>query len=232
MRPTIVIVPFFGGTAVQLQKHIDFVRQLGFQTHFVALPIPQAFLDLSTLPFARKLIGTKEGVGLRYSWAKQIGSALDRIPGKKILFSFSAPTASAIHAIASRRQNDVVGLIADSGPPYSSIRPFWNYFTHQVPLRPMARGPAALAALALWGGEHSRMLDRDLAVIPKNFPILSIRGWKDPLVSPQMIDRVFTKHSHLHTEVLALPEGEHLNGLKDFSGTYCPRVESFLKHFD
>lgn len=224
------MVPFFGGTKTHLKRHIEFVEELGFEVHFVPLPLPKRLLSLESISFARKWVGTRRGLGLRYSWAKEIHKALDRIPGKKIVYSFSAPTASAIHAIAHRKQKDVVALIADSGPPYHSVLPFWNYFTHQLPVNKLARGPAAVAALALWGGEHAAMLDRDLAKLPKDFPILSIRGWKDPLVSPSMINRVFSSHQQLHTEILALPEGAHLNGLKDFPETYCPRVEGFLKN--
>ena len=43
-----------------------------------------------------------------------------------------------------------------------------------------------------------------------------------------MIDMVFEPHEHIDWEKLSLPEGKHLNGLKDFADEYKPAVKKFL----
>ena len=68
-----------------------------------------------------------------------------------------------------------------------------------------------------------------LAKLPAHFRILSVRGWKDKIVTPEMIDKVFEPHPHLDWVKLSLPQAGHLNGLKDFPEEYKGPVSSFLK---
>ena len=66
----------------------------------------------------KHLISSSLQFGLKHVWADQIESILNSIPGDKILFSFSNPSASAIEVVAKRRGHDIKGLVCDSGPSW------------------------------------------------------------------------------------------------------------------
>src|SRR5262249_27531667 len=116
------------------------------------------------------------------------------------------------------------------GPFYDLIQCNWNYFTHEYPIKNIFVKLALNAfARGTWAIEHEKSLANDLSKLPKDFPILSIRGWQDPLVPVSAIEKAFRGHDQLDLEILNLPEGQHLDGLKNFPQLYKPRVEEFLK---
>ena len=82
--------------------------------------------------------------------------------------------------------------------------------------------------MAVWSTGHESSLHHDLNLLPENFPILSIRGWKDRMVPLKAIEGAFEGHDQLGLEILSLPGAGHLKGLKDFPGEYIPRVTKFL----
>src|SRR5690606_33214108 len=96
-------------------------------------------------------------------------------------------------------------------------RNVWNYFTYQTPIEnKVVRGATTLMNMALWGyDQYQNHLREALQNLPQQFPVLSIRSWKDQLVSVKSIDLVFEEHQHLQYETLTLPEGNHLQGLKE-----------------
>jgi hypothetical protein len=163
-------------------------------------------------------------------WADQIEGLLNEIPGDKILFSFSNPSASAIEAIAKRNAADIKGLICDGGPSGQLWHSMVNYFTHEMNLflYPV-KAAAAIASASLWHPNFLKVMHEDLEKFPKGFRLLSIRGWKDPLISPKMIDMVFEPHTQIDWQKLALPEGKHVNGLKDHPEEYKGPVLNFLR---
>jgi len=216
-------VPFFGGKISSLKRHIQLVEGLGFKTSFVELEFSS--LKIAAKPFAASSLE----FGMKALWADQIEKKLNSISGPKILYSFSNPSAAAIEAIRRRGAIDILGLIADGGPTGEVLSSMLKYFTVERPIKflPARWTLAALSAFVL-SPKQNHFCFEDLAKIPSGFKILSIRGWKDPLISPQQIDLIFEPHPHLDWQKLALPMGEHLNGLKDFKDEYEGPVTKFL----
>lgn len=222
-QETIVMVPFFGAQRKNLHRHIEFLNELGYDC--IACDLKDRWTDVAT-----NFISSEARFGLKHVWADQIEAALNSVPGNKIVFSFSNPSASAIEAIARRHAADIKGLICDGGPSAQLWHSMVNFFTHETPLPFYPLKAAAAAATSfLWHPKFLQTIHDDLKIFPKDFRILSIRGWKDPLITPKMIDMVFEPHKQLDWQKLSLPEGQHLNGIKDFPNEYKPPVTQFLK---
>jgi hypothetical protein len=83
---------------------------------------------------------------------------------------------------------------------------------------------------SIWSIQHEKEITQHLKALPKHFPILSIRGWQDQLVPPSAIEKAFAGHDQIDLEILNLPQGDHMDGLKNFPEAYKPRVEEFLKN--
>lgn len=249
----VFFVPFYEGTKPQLQKHIDFVNELGFDAfafHLSKDPLAQlSEKDMSSI--ARSLLKgvrglfTKEKMsfslpslisstgefGLRHIYADQIELLLNAFSQPKIVYSFSNPSHSAIKALSRRQCSDIKALICDSGPAaknfVGSVRRL--NFTQKFPGKKLQTMIATGLMSSLWGLHVEEDLYSYLESFPKDFPLLSIRGWKDPLIQPAEIDAAFEGHDHLRWTKLSLPEAAHLNGLRDFPSEYKPQVQSFLK---
>ncbi|MFN7825640.1 MAG: hypothetical protein ACK5P6_09785 [Pseudobdellovibrionaceae bacterium] len=222
-QETVVLVHFYGARKSSLKRHIEWLNEIGYDcVFFELLDTPK---KVKTFLFSSQL-----NFGIKNIWTDQIEAILNTIPGKKIIFSFSNPSAAAIAAIVRRGAFDISALICEGGPSGDLWKSFYNYFTYEQPLKfyPLIAGAATLTNI-LWHPHSNEQLQHAVAQLPQSFPILSIRGWKDPLISPQMIDKVFEKHSHLDWQKLSLPLGGHLNGLKDFPHEYKPAVEQFMK---
>jgi pimeloyl-ACP methyl ester carboxylesterase len=221
-QETILLVPFFGAQKKNLQRHAQFLNESGFDC--VIFDLQDSWKEVAT-----NFLSSRSLFGLKHVWADQVEALLNEIPGNKIIFSFSNPTASAIEAIARRRGQDVKGLVADSGPSGQLWNSMVNFFTHEAPLPTLPlKAAAATATTFLWHPRFLQVIHDDLKVFPENFRILSIRGWKDPLITSKMIDLVFDPHTQLDWQKLSLPEAGHLNGLKDFPEEYKPAVLQFL----
>lgn len=222
-KETIIFVPFFGASQKSLQRHVDLVTALGFDavTFDLMDDWSSAFLNI---------VSSQGLFGLKHVWADQIERILNSIQGAKIIYGFSNPNASAFEAIARRNAWDISGMICDGGPSGKLSKSMVKYFAIEKPLPTIAlRMVLAILTANLWSPEYPKAISRDLSRFPKGFRLLSIRGWKDPLITPDMIDLVFEGHSQIDWEKLGLPEGKHLDGLKEFPEIYVPRVESFLK---
>tara|TARA_B100001248_G_scaffold261706_1_gene253759 strand:+ start:647 stop:1408 length:762 start_codon:yes stop_codon:yes gene_type:complete len=220
----IVFVHFFDGSPKLLQRHIDLVNQLGFDAYAyqVAFHLKERRLH-DFLPKANL-----KRLGLKNFWSKDLQHILDQIPGKKILYAFSNP-ASAAFEVAKNKNNQVCAVVCDSGPFFDLLRCSRNLIKDYFDVKnPLLNIPGAIAGTIALAPLHENYLNADLAALPKDFPVLSIRGWKDNLVPAKSIEKVFEKHQHLDLEVLNLPEAGHLNGLKDFPDVYKPVVENFL----
>lgn len=221
---TVLLVPFYHGKKPQLQKHIDFFNELGFDVVAFELEIGQSLVP--------EFMSARAGMGYKHVWADQVECLLNEIPGRKIIYSFSNPSSGAIEAIGRRRGYDVVSLLCDGGPTAKYWDSILKYFTTEepVPIKPLRYLFAAFST-ALWSAEYDHPFKQDFEKFPNGFPILSIRGWKDHLIPPQHIDMVFEGSPHLSWQKLSLPEGGHLNGLKDFAAEYQPMVTSFLSKY-
>ncbi|HWU44287.1 MAG TPA: hypothetical protein VN132_12640 [Bdellovibrio sp.] len=221
----VFFVHFYEGTKRQLLRHIKLVNDIGFDAF--AFHLQGTHKDLikhSPISAGQMKFGTK------HAYADQIEKLLNEIPGKKIIFSFSNPSASAIEAMARRHCSDTVALICDSGPTSRFLPSAYHLFgeEYQVKSTVLKMVFAPLMSLG-WSPKFHHDLQHDLETFPQGFKILSIRGWKDKLIPPDHIDEVFEPHSNLDWSKLSLPEAEHLTGLRDFRDDYVPAVEKFLK---
>jgi pimeloyl-ACP methyl ester carboxylesterase len=222
---TVIFVHHFGGNRTSVKPHQDFLADLGFDSVAFTLshrswPGPLKNTLLNDVHYK-----------LRHRWQNEIAAILQAVPGPKILFSFSFPSAPAIMAVAERRVPDIQAWICDGGPFLSPLTCFWNYFKFADPTPLWKRGPRMLlgmTSLEFWnlGPELHEALDR----LPHDFPVLSIRAWQDQLVPISAIDEAFSGHHNLKLETLTLPEGGHIDGLKRFPEEYKPRVARFLNH--
>lgn len=219
---TILMVPFFGGTKQSLKRHCDFLNSLGYNC--VVFNLKCEINNLADLPISSEFV-----FGLKSVWADQIEKMLNSIPGRKIVFSFSNPSAGAIEAIGRRSASDIAGLICDGGPSAEPFISIYNYFKKEKPqqLLPVRLLLTALSTLSV-GPKFVEDIHIDLKQLPNQFRILSIRGWKDPLITPVQIDKIFEPHLQIDWRKLSLPEGDHLNGLKDFFEEYSTQVQKFL----
>ena len=220
---TIIFVPFFFGKKQQMRRHAEFVSSIGYDAVIFNL----SYKWLKVIPKLRYSL--KLGWGIKHVWTREITKILDTVPGDKILFTFSNPTTAALEATGLRKAKDVRGLICDGGPFFDLLKCNWNYFNHEAKIKnPFKRIGMNAYARAIWTIDHEKEIKRDLELLPKDFPILSIRGWLDPLVPVSCIEKAFEGHDHLDLEILNLPSGKHLDGLKNFPEIYKARVTDFL----
>ncbi len=221
---TVVFVHHFGGSRRTVLRHLRLVNDLGFDG------VRFDLIFNKTRPQDQLPITGDFRFGVRHVWSGQIESILNAIPGRKILYSFSLPSSCALQAIAKRRALDISGLICDGGPFLNLSRCIWNLYEQEYKVKSrVLRAGFTGASMLLWGSGFKEQMRRTLQGIPRDFPVLSIRGWQDTLVPVSAIEDFFSMQDHLDLEVLALPEARHLKGLRDFPGEYVPRVESFLK---
>ncbi len=220
---TLILVPFFGAKKSSLTRHIEFFNDLGYDVVFFDLK--KGLKDTQGSVFS-----SDSGLGFKRIWADQIEGILNSISGSKIVYSFSNPSASAIEAISRRHATDIKGLICDSGPSADLYQSSINYLKHEEPIRLLPLRLAAAFVMALvWSPNYKETVHEDLKNIPEHFKILSIRGWKDHLISAQEIDQVFDPHSQIDWQRLSLPQAGHLNGLRDYKEEYAEPVRLFLK---
>lgn len=221
----IFFVHFFDGSKKQLLRHIRLVNELGFDAF--AFQLQGTHRDLTKLKIP---VSAKSKFGLKHAYADQIEHLLNEIPGQKIIFSFSNPSASAIEAIARRNCSDILGMICDSGPTAEFIPSAFKLYTHEFKIRSFALRTILTPFLsAAWSLHFHKDIHKDLETFPEGFRILSIRGWKDLLIPPEHIDAVFEPHVNLNWSKLSLPEAGHLTGLRDFKQEYAPALKSFLE---
>ncbi|MES2856181.1 MAG: alpha/beta hydrolase [Bdellovibrionota bacterium] len=222
-KETIVFVHHFGGSKRLLKRHLEFVNELGFDAIRFSVS-PNEKLPKSLLP-------NKGGLkfGARHAWADQVETILNHVPGKKIIYSFSMPSNGALEAIARRKAEDVSAWVCDGGPFAQILRCTWNLLTHEQKVENrFLRGIASGFAYLFFGLRLKAELKALAREIPKDFPVLSIRGEKDPLVPVSAIVDIFEELPQLDLEVLILAEGVHLDGLKNDPELYKPAVERFL----
>lgn len=252
--PVVLFVPFFGGTSVQLHRHIQMVNDIGFDAASVNLSIP-------SLADPRPPISRSGHIGVKHLWADRVEDALNRLGHQPrrpvILYAFSGPAASALAAIARTRQTEpkqspsllskagellggrsmapsvateIRGIVCDSGPFVDLWHCNWRYMYHEAGLKFLPlRGVATAASIVFWGHNATQTLHMDLRSIGRAVPILSIRGWNDKLISLKAMDDAFPRDANLDLQVLSIPQAGHLDSLKVAPEIYTPRVQSFLK---
>jgi pimeloyl-ACP methyl ester carboxylesterase len=225
---TVLFVHFFDGSPLLIRRHIDFVNELGYDAYAY-----QVGFHLTTRT-PMDLIAPKKRMGFKNLWTKDVSVALDHIPGKKIVYAFSNPASAAMDAMAQRfeqKNYDVVAMVCDSGPFVDMLKCSYNLGKHYYEIKnPLLNLPFSISMAFLLAPFHAQNLHKDLAKFPNDFPILSIRGWKDELVPVKAIEKVFEPHGQIDLQSLVLPEAGHLNGLKDFGDKYKPVTSEFLRN--
>lgn len=216
----VFLVPGFQGNKKKLQPYIELLNDLGFDVFTFKA---HDHFSLWDLPITADL-----GFGLQHRIAEQIENLLNLLNGPKIIFSLAELSAAAIEAISRRQASDVKALICDSGPTEDLLKMTLNLLQkdHRTSLlQKFIRGPAFSL---LWNPTFKNTLEENLKKFPNDFKILSIRGWKDKLVSASDLDAVFEPHPHLDWRKLSLPTAGHLQGLKHSASEYRAGLEKFF----
>jgi len=210
----VVFVHFYGGHQRILKRHIQMVNDFGFDAFAFNMP-SRKDLNIKLFEINR--------FGLKHLYSKMITYFLDQIPGQKIIFSFSNPSASAIEAITDRlNRNDIQAFICDSGPSGKFMKSAWNLAIQQQ------QNPWLMVFFSFfWSLFFHRDLKKQLKKWPEGFPVLSIRPLDDVVIPPDHIEEVFKGTSHLRIQVY-LPKAGHLNALKLNPIEYTAQIENFL----
>ncbi|MCM2352178.1 MAG: TMEM53 family protein [Pseudobdellovibrio sp.] len=223
---------FFKGHKKALRRHIDLVNELGFDAY--AFNLKDDLKDHKYVPYSH----VSKKFGMKHVLAEQIGHHLDLLTHykTKIIFAFSNVAGCAIEAHTRRLkegQNDVVAMVCDSGPGAGNFfQSSYMLLQEQIGVESLSLKLLGTPAVAFgWSPKLNKDIRHDLDSFPEGFPILSIRGWRDRLITPMDIDKVFDHHKNLNWKKLSLPEAGHLNGLRDFPSEYKPGVEDFLNQF-
>jgi hypothetical protein len=226
----VFFVHFLNGHKKALKRHVQLVNELGYDAYIFNLK--DDFKDHNYIPYSSR---TKK-IGLKHVIADQIQDHLNLFPQykNKMVFAFSNIAGCAIEAMVRRlpKENDIHGLICDSGPGMSFLRSSYNLFKYEFKMQSFLLRAALTTPFALaWSPQMNSDIHDDLEKLPDQFPILSIRGWRDQLISVESINAVFEPHGHLKWKKLNLPEAVHITGLRDFPNEYKPPVIDFLEQF-
>lgn len=211
---------FFDGSQRAIGRHIQMVNKFGFDAwafdlHRPSLKSPRLWTSLGQW-------------GLKHIYAEQIEILLNEILGPKILFTFSNPSAAAFEALHRRGSADVKALICDSGPSGGLWIPGLKLTAEFAKQRKFKQSLMASSFAWTWSLHFHKDLLLHVKSLPQNFRLLSIRGWKDPIISPEDIDQVFQQSPQIQWQKLSLPEATHLDGLKRFPREYHDSVKKFL----
>lgn len=217
--PIFVFVHFYGGHQRILKRHITLVNELGYDAFSYNMP-DYAGLKLSILYKGR--------IGLKHLYSRMLNFYLDQIVGKKIVFSFSNPSAAAIETIYDRKKEnklDVVALVCDSGPSQAFVRSAWN-------LAITVKGQFTLMALFffLWSFRLHREIRYQLRRFPNGFPILSIRGGKDEVIPVWHIEKTFRNlESFVKVKPVVFSDAGHLDACKLNTEEYKRVLKNWLE---
>lgn len=220
VRPTVIIVHHFGGNRLSLERSIQLVHRLGLDA--VWFPLLYNSVELHVLPPA-----ASDGWGFGRVWTNQVVRVLKSVQGPKILFTRSMPSNSALVALAENPQ-DVICWICDGGPFLRIFECVNNLFIKHFNMKAPAAYLMTAVSLIWYGRDFQRSLPKKLHSLPTGFPVLSMRGEKDHLVSPQAIDDFFAAGTQLRLEKKSFAEGGHLDLLKRFPQEYEDSLREFL----
>ncbi len=223
-KETIVFVHYFGGSPKSMRRHVQMVNEMGYNAVTFQLVFNELKFPVS-LP-----ISSKMEFGIFSIWRDQIESILNAVSGPKIVYSFSNPCVSSLYAISDRNGSDVSACICDSGPAKNILKSWWNLLAENYKIKSTLLRVAMLPVGYFFTGtslvEH---FQKTAAALPAGFAILSIRGWKDPLIPYEEIEAFFDQFDRADLKVLSLTKGAHLDGLKNFAEEYVPQVKEFLQ---
>lgn len=213
------MVHFYGGQQRILKRHIQLLNELGYDVFAYNMP------DFGGLKLS---LSYKGRFGLKHLYSHMLAHFIEQLPGKKIIFSFSNPSAAAIEVIYDRTReskDDIVGLICDSGPSNLFLRSAWN-------LAVSSRGQYSLLMLfaGFWSLRFHKEIRYQLRRFPAQFPILSLRGAKDPIIPLWHIEKVFRNLSaYIKVQTVTFTQAGHLDALKVDPESYKSAVQLWLQ---
>ncbi len=219
---------FFQGHKKALRRHIEYVNEIGYDAYVFNLK--DSVKDHYYLPYSHV---TKK-FGMKHALADQIEEHFQLLSDykTKIIFAFSNVAGCCIEFMArhfTTGHSDIKAMICDSGPGLNFIYSSFQLLEYQMGVKFLPLKILCTPVVALgWAPSLHKDIKKDLEKFPKGFPLLSIRGWKDPMISPKHIDEIFENLPNLNWKKCGLPQAGHLNGLRDFPSEYKPAVESFL----
>lgn len=220
-QPVVVLIHNMWGSHKTFHRHVKMLNEAGYTC--VTFNLFQG----STITSEHSYTKADYFNFMYRNWIHQIADVLDSIPGKKIIFSMSGPSISALIVAADRK--DIHSYICDGGP----FKEFWQCTYRMFKLEKKASAFKAwwltTFSCLYWGPFAFQRLTKALYRWNPAIPILSIRGQLDPIVHPENIEHVFARHAHINLHVHTLQKGLHLDGLKNFPEEYSKTVLSFLK---
>ncbi len=221
-KSTIIFVHHFGGNSKTTRRHQKFVSDLGFNSVSFDLSF-QKLTQIRKIPFT-----TKNKIGFLEVWSEEVEKVLTQVPGKKIVYSLSMPSAAAVAAISARHAQDIEAWICDGGPFVETLQSMWNYLTIESKIKStLLKIPLTAMFYTLFKGpQYAQTILSSIKNLPAHFPVLSIRYWQDQLVTVSAIEKCFEGSDQIDLEVLSLPEGAHLQGIQ--FDEYKRRVAEFL----
>ena len=219
--PTVILIHNMWGSHKSMHRHSDYFKARGFNT--ASFNLVRGSRNEDTSPF-RGLHRLKFTYLL---WVEQITDVLNFVSGPKHIFSFSGPSLSGL--IAAHDRSDILAYICDGGPFEDVWACTLRMFEREteIPTTPL-RMAAVTLGIAQWGPFATQHLHRCLSQW-SSIPLLSIRGLRDPIVYPECIDKIFRPHSSLPLSILEIPEGVHLDGMKNFKEMYQEAIDKFLR---
>lgn len=227
-RALIFFVHFYKGHKKALRRHIQFVNELGYDAY--AFNLKDDAADHYGIPYST----ISKKFGMKHALADQIEEHLDLLGSykRKVMFAFSNIAGCAIEVMGRRNDQGIEALICDSGPSGNFLDSAYKLFKYVPPVSFIP--PWLIKAVPIlsyaWSPDLHKDIAKDLQKLPKGFPVLSIRGWKDELIVPGDIDKIFAPCRNLNWQKLSLPEAKHVTGLRDFPDEYKPAVEKFLRN--
>ncbi len=220
----IVFIHHLGGDPVKLKHHVEFLNQNGFDV----CTYPAFLHGKEHLEACFHLI-KQHKKGVLEIWTEELEKQLNQLNGKKIIFSFSFPSVSALLAISKR--TDIKSLICDGGPFFDLWPACWRFFTYHQKTRNVffkvyLTGRMYFAFQSLF---MRRKIKNRLRRVPKNFPILSLQSEKDQLVPVSSVNKFFKQVKQVHITTVLLKQSAHLEGLKKERDFYIESVLTFLR---
>ena len=219
----------FQGHKKSLRRHIEFVNELGFDAY--AFNLNDSPKNHYYLPYSH----ISKKFGMKHALADQIEQHFNLLSDykTKVIFAFSNVTGCCIEFMArhfTSGHTDIKALICDSGPGGKFIYSAFQLLEYQMGIKSLPLKILGTPFVALgWAPSLHKDIRSDLEKFPMHFPLLSIRGWKDPMISPKHIDEIFEAATKLKWQKCGLPQAAHLNGLRDFPSEYKPAVITFLQ---
>jgi len=229
----VVVVHHYGGNRHSFKRHIEWLNELGFDAVSFDLPYRTFSQMRQGLPISKEW-----RFGLLHVWSDKIESVLGNISENKFVLSFSLPSESALEAISRRHAVDIKGWICEGGPFLQLPRAGNNLFRYQIFKNKkgllasdfIREAVVRLSGIALGVRTIAEDCRKYLLRLPKGFSVLSLRGERDILVAPNMIDDAFFQAlNQIDLERVLFTKSEHLTAFRDEPEIYKKVVGNFLR---